>query len=61
MNKAMQNKLEGVEMWCFRRMLKISLVKRVSNVDVLARCNEERSLISRAAESFGRSRGKAGK
>ena len=44
-HKAMQNKLEAMEMWCFRRILKISWVKRVSNVDVLARCNEERSLI----------------
>ena len=43
-NKAMQNKLEAMEMWCFRRISKMSWVKRVSSVDVLSRCNEERSL-----------------
>ena len=41
----MQKKLEAIKLWCFRWILKVSWVQRVRNVDVLARCNEERSLI----------------
>ena len=33
-------------MWCFRRMLKISWVMKVSNKEVLNRANKERELIN---------------
>ena len=41
-----RNKLEAFEMWLWRRMLKISWTEKVSNQQVLARIQEERSLIN---------------
>ena len=42
---SMQKKLEAVEMWFFRRMLKISWVEHQSNEEVLRKAKAERSLI----------------
>ena len=39
-----KKKLEAFEMWCYRRMLKISWVDKVTNEEVLKRVEEERSL-----------------
>ena len=36
-NKAMFKKINAFEMWCYRRMLKISWKDRISNVEVLQR------------------------
>ena len=45
-NKDHRNKLEAFEMWLWRRMLKISWTEKVSNQQVLARIQEERSLLN---------------
>lgn len=37
----MMNRLEALEMWCYRRMLKISWVQRISNMEVLNRIGQE--------------------
>jgi len=39
-NKAMCRKVNAFEMWCYRRMLKISYKDRVTNTEVLHRVNE---------------------
>src|SRR6267154_2706660 len=36
-NKAMRKKVNAFEMWCYRRMLKISWRDRVGNVEILRR------------------------
>ena len=36
-NKAMSKKVNAFEMWCYRRMLKISWKDRITNVEVLQR------------------------
>src|SRR6187399_2368521 len=36
-NKAMIKKMNAFEMWCYRRMLKISWKDRITNVEVLQR------------------------
>ena len=36
-NKAMFKKMNAFEMWCYRRMLKISWKDRITNVEVLQR------------------------
>ena len=46
MTKDHRNKLEAFEMWLWRRMLKISWTEKVSNQQVLARIQEERSLLN---------------
>ena len=46
MTKDHRNKLEAFEMWLWRRMLKINWTDKVSNQQVLARIQEERSLIN---------------
>ena len=40
-----EDKLEPVEMWIFRRLMKIPLTEKISNVDVLRRISNERILI----------------
>ena len=40
------NRLEGFEIWIFRRMLRIPWVKRVINRDVLKRSNSQRELLN---------------
>lgn len=42
---AMMNRLEAFEMWCYRRILRISWVDKISNVRVLRRLNQERELL----------------
>lgn len=39
------NRLEAFEMWCYRRLLKISWTERVTNEAVLQRLNKERELL----------------
>jgi len=39
-------KLEAVEMWFYRRMLKISWTKKISNLQVLQTINKERELLT---------------
>ena len=46
LTKDHRNKLEAFEMWLWRRMLKISWTEKVSNQQVLARIQEERSLLN---------------
>jgi hypothetical protein len=45
LRKVDQNYLETFEMWCWRRMEKISWTDRVRNEEVLHRVNEERSIL----------------
>ena len=40
-NKAMQKKIDAFEFWCYRRMLKISYVDRVTDNGVLKRMHTE--------------------
>ena len=40
------NKLESFEMWVYRRMLKISWVDHITNMEVLRRVNKERELLT---------------
>jgi len=47
---SMQKKLESVEMWFIRRMLKISWVEHQSNEEVLRKAKTERSLIKTIRE-----------
>ena len=46
MTKNHRNKLEAFEMWLWRRMLKFNWTEKVSNQQVLARIQEERSLLN---------------
>ena len=45
-NKQMKQKIEAVEMWFLRRMLRISWVERVTNEEVLRRAGCARKIIS---------------
>ena len=51
------NKLEAFEMWCYRRILRISWKDRVTNPSVLQRLHKDRELLSvikrRKLEYFG--------
>ena len=40
-----RKKLEAVEMWCYRRMMRMSWVKRISNEQILEMVGMERSLV----------------
>ena len=42
-----ERKLEAVEMWCYRRMLRSSLAKKVTNEEVLERVGKRRTLMKR--------------
>ena len=44
-NKQMEKKLEAFEMWCWRSLLKISWMERVSNNEVLKRRGSARELL----------------
>ena len=46
LRKKERNYLEAFEMWCWRRMEKISYMDRITNEEVLRRVQENRSLIS---------------
>ena len=43
----MEKKLEAMEMWCYRRMLRLSWTKKVTNEEVLKRIREGRTLMKR--------------
>ena len=45
LSKQMEKRLEAFEMWCWRRLLKISWTERISNEEVLRRMGVERELI----------------
>ena len=42
---AEKSRVEAFEMWCYRRMMKIKWIDRVSNEEVLRRVEEKRSLL----------------
>ena len=44
-NKEMERRIEATEMWCYRRMLKISWTERVSNEQVLNRAGAKREMM----------------
>jgi hypothetical protein len=46
LRKVDQKYLESFEMWCWRRMEKISWTDRVRNEEVLHRANEERNVLN---------------
>ena len=46
LRKKERNYLEAFEMWCWRRMEKISYMDRITNEEVLRRVQENRNLIS---------------
>ena len=41
---AERKRIEAFEMWCYRRMLKVRWVDRVTNVEILNRIGEKRAL-----------------
>jgi hypothetical protein len=41
-----QKRLEAMEMWCYRRMVKIMWTGRVTNQEVLRRAGEKRNIIN---------------
>ena len=45
MNKEMEKRIEAAEMWCYRRMMKISWTERVSNEQVLNRAGAKREIM----------------
>jgi endonuclease/exonuclease/phosphatase family metal-dependent hydrolase len=44
-NKSMEKKLEAFEMWCYRRMLRISWKDKIKNEDVIKKMNVERRMM----------------
>ena len=48
------NKLEAFEMWCFRRMLRVSWRDHITNEEVLSRIKEKRTLSSSISERRSR-------
>ena len=44
-NKEMERRIEATEMWCYRRMLRISWADRVTNEEVLQRAGAGRELM----------------
>ena len=52
-----RRKLEAFELWCYRKMLRISYIERVTNVEVLNRVGSQRSILnlhrSRKLRYFG--------
>ena len=45
MTAAEKSRVEAFKMWCYRRMMKIKWIDRVSNEKVLRRVEEKRSLL----------------
>ena len=45
-NRAIKGKLEAVEMWFYRRMLRVSWRDRVTNEEVLRRVGQQRTLLA---------------
>jgi len=50
LRKVDQKYIESFEMWCWRRMEKISWTYRVKNEDILFRIKEERNILHRAKQ-----------
>ena len=46
-SRQMEQRLEALEMWCWRRLLKITWVQRISNEDVLRRMGVGKELLLR--------------
>ena len=51
--RADQKYLEGFEMWCWRRMEKISWTDHVRNEEVLLRVNEQRNILHEIRKRIG--------
>ena len=49
-----KKRLEAFEMWCYRRMLKIRWVDKVTNEEVLRQIDEERSVWKNIVKRRGR-------
>ena len=45
MNRQMEKKIEAFEMWCWRRLLRISWIEIISNEEVLRRFGGDRELL----------------
>ena len=45
LTKVLESKIEAFEMWCFRRIGRISWRDKVSNDDVMSKLNTERQLL----------------
>jgi hypothetical protein len=43
---AEQKRRETMEMWCYRRMLKVKWTERITNEEVLRRVGEKRNIIN---------------
>jgi hypothetical protein len=46
MTAAEQKRLEAMEMWCYRRMMKIKWTDRITNVEVVRRVGEMKSIMN---------------
>ena len=44
-SKVMERKLEAMEMWCWRRMLRVSWTERRTNVNILEAIGSRRELL----------------
>uniref|UniRef100_A0A8D8LAV6 Uncharacterized protein n=1 Tax=Cacopsylla melanoneura TaxID=428564 RepID=A0A8D8LAV6_9HEMI len=51
--KAEQNRLMAFEMWCWRRMQKISWIEHMTNEEVLRRAGEQRSFMKSLKKRIG--------
>ena len=58
LGKVDQKYLESFEMWCWRRMEKISWTDRVRNEEVLLRVSEQRNILHRVDRRRDRVEGK---
>ena len=48
----MKKQLEAAEMWFLRRMMKISCIKKVTNVDVLRKAQTERQSMKQIVKRY---------
>jgi hypothetical protein len=51
---AEQKRPEAMEMWCYRRMLKIKWTERITNEEVLRRVGEKRNIMNTVRRRRGR-------
>ena len=45
-SEVMKKRLEAMEMWCYRKMLRISWTERITNEEVLRRAGTKRTLLN---------------